>query len=71
MIFQLVLHSIFGYTPFLYSYHFIPLLIIFFAKVNFQSNFKYLSYTIIILAVLIQDVNIFHYGGTFNNLFIK
>lgn len=71
LIFQLVLHSIFGYTPFLYSYHFIPLLIIFFAKVNFQSNFKYLSYTIIILAVLIQDVNIFHYGGTFNNLFIK
>ena len=40
LIFQMVLHSIFGYTPFLYSYHFIPLIIIFFAKVNSEEEKK-------------------------------
>ena len=71
ILFQLFLHNIFGVTPFLFSYHFIPLIIIFIAKINFVTKVKYLPYVIVVLSALIQEVNISHYGETFNFLLIK
>ena len=67
--FQFILHMIYGYTPFLYSYHFLPFLII----IATNQNFKYsiiLPAIFILLSLCIQEVNIAHYGETFRFFFL-
>ncbi len=68
LVFQLMLHCAYGDTPFLYSYHFLPFIIIFMTQ--FQSGIwrKICPFLLVALAVAIQEVNLAHYG-TFKSLF--
>ena len=67
--YQLILHIIYGYTPFLYSYHFLPFLIIMTINQNFKNSII-LPIIFIVLSLLVQEVNIYHYGETFNFFFL-
>jgi hypothetical protein len=66
--FQLILHMTFGYSPFLYSYHFLPFLIIIATNQNFKNSIT-LPVIFILLSLCIQEVNIAHYGETFMYFF--
>jgi hypothetical protein len=67
--FQLILHMIYGYTPFLYSYHFVPFLIIIATNQNFKNQ-NILPVIFILLSLCIQEVNIAHYGEAFKHFFL-
>jgi hypothetical protein len=67
--FQLIFHMIYGITPFLFSYHFLPFLIIIATNQNFK-NPNILPVIFILLSLCIQEVNIAHYGGAFKHFFL-
>jgi hypothetical protein len=64
--FQFVLHSVYGYEPFLYSFHFLPFLIIFMALYLPGERMKALI--LAGLAICIQDAN-FDQWNRFQQLF--
>ena len=55
--FQLALHMVYGDTPFLYSLHFTPMLIIFFAICHPKKMSKYMPFVFLMLAILLQNNN--------------
>lgn len=67
--FQLLLHSIYGDTPFLYSYHFTPFIVLFIARYPLGALKAIWPYVLIALAALVQDVNLSNYSF-FKNLFL-
>jgi hypothetical protein len=67
--FQLLLHCTYGDTPFLYSYHFTPFLILLITQFQPGVLEKTTPFLLIVLAVAIQVVNLSNYD-TFKLLFL-
>jgi len=58
IVFQLILHCSYGDTPFLYSYHFTPFLILLITQYQTGILSKARPFLLVVLAVAIQEVNL-------------
>jgi hypothetical protein len=67
--FQMALHSVYGDEPFLYSFHFLPLIILFFTQYQIRTIAGVRPYAIVLLALAIQYANM-SVHQTFTALFL-
>jgi hypothetical protein len=71
ILFQLFLHLVYGDAPFLYSYHYIPFLILFITLYQPEKIKVAMPLIFLILSITIQDVNLRNFNTVFNSKFMQ
>ena len=71
ILFQLLLHLVYGDAPFLYSYHYTPFLILFITLYQPEKIKAAIPLIFIMLSIAIQDVNLRNFNTLFNNKFME